>query len=199
MELSKFIKPFHATNIFLYPLKISERLLGDLEGDSGMKWVNKLEREFSQLTGLIANLWENKICTAIYHASVNIWCNLAYLLAFLTFMALANWKWSKKWYTFCSCYSSPDWEARSIKISHTWKTSKLKKHTSIQEKFKRKLAMARCFLECSRIALSYIFFLFKQNFFLRNAYVYNERVALAWLRSILKNITVTYINSPQKY
>ena len=104
----------------------------------------ELKGQLSQLTGLIANLWENKIYTAIYHASINVWCNVAYLLTFPTFMTLTNWKWSNKWYTFCSCYSSPDWEARPIKISHTWKTFKLKKHTSI-EKVKRRLAMVKRF------------------------------------------------------
>ena len=45
------VNPFHATDLFQYPLKTSENLWfqGATKGTSGMIWVNQLFYQFSEL------------------------------------------------------------------------------------------------------------------------------------------------------
>ena len=76
------------------------------------------------LTISITDLPSHKISTAIYHTAVDIWCNVAYLLTRFSFCTLTHWKWSDEWHTLALSSWSLNWEARSIKIAQTWRTSK---------------------------------------------------------------------------
>ena len=71
----------------------------------------------------MTNSWCHKIYTAIYHAAVDVWCNIANLITFFALTTLANWKWSDEWHASAWSCSSSYWEAGSVKITSSRITS----------------------------------------------------------------------------